>query len=79
MRCMPRKLVKPMNKRRKVRMKNGRGGYLIGIFQYGSLMDEHGTEPLAVIEMADGSIEDAVSLTSFHFVVEVDPNATTHN
>lgn len=50
---------------RKVMMKDGSRGFLIGIFQYGSMMDETGTEPLAVIEMEDGSIRDAVSLSGF--------------
>ena len=63
-----------MNERRKVVMRNGQEGYLIGIFQYGSMVDENGTEPLAVIEMADGSINDAVSLSGFRFVTEGDSN-----
>lgn len=68
-----------MQKRRKVITNDRLEGYLIGIFQYGSVMDDHGAEPLAVIEMADGSIRDAVSLTGFRFAKEVEPNAATHN
>lgn len=63
-----------MLERRKVIMRNGQKGYLLGIFQYGSAMTEEGTEPLAVIEMEDGSIESAVTLSQFHFVREVESN-----
>lgn len=59
-----------MTERRKVILKDGKKGWLLGIFQYGSIMDEDGAEPLAVIEMEDGTIFDAHSLSGFSFVKE---------
>lgn len=59
-----------MNKRRKVNLKNGEKGWLLGIFQYGSMTNDVGAEPLAVIEMEDGTIWDACSLSGFTFTKE---------
>jgi len=56
--------------RREVALKNGDKGWLLGIFQYGSTTNDEGTEPLAVIEMEDGTIWDRCSLSGFRFVKE---------
>lgn len=56
-----------MNERREVIMKDGNKGWLLGIFQYGSIYSDEGVEPLAVIEMEDGTIFDACSLSGFTF------------
>lgn len=60
-----------LNERRKIILKDGTKGWLLGIFQYGSVHTDEGAEPLAVIELEDGTIRDAITLTSCHFVREV--------
>lgn len=59
-----------MNNRRKIVLKDGKSAWLLGIFQYGSVYTDEGAEPLAVIEMEDGTIFDAHSLGGFTFAEE---------